>query len=215
MRERPYLVLFLTPVLAYLTLLLLVAAFVARPSALGWIGFGVAAAVAVLIGTGAAILYPRSRTNAPRLHPHPDGTFRLLVVADAHCEGAELCRAVERSLAGRPAQVLVVAPVLASPLHFLTDAEPDEQDDARARLGEALTGLDRLGIAAQGIPAGDDPLQAIGDALARFPADELLVVAPESGRRSWLEHDLERTIRDAYGVHVSRLMLGPSSVARA
>ena len=43
---------------------------------------------------------------------------------------------------------------------------------------------------------GDDPLQAIGDALAGFPANEILVVAALDRRRSGLEHDLERNVRD-------------------
>jgi hypothetical protein len=205
MRARPYLVFFLAPVVAYLAVLL-VAAFVVEPSALGWVGFGVAAMVGLLIGAAASFLYSRSRTNAPRLHPRSDGPLRLLVIVDTHCDGTALCRAVERTVARRAAEVLVVAPVLASPLHFLTDAEEGEREDARIRLDEALQGLTRLGLEARGTLGSDDPLQAIGDALAGFPAGEILLAAPERGHRTWLERDLERKARDTYGIHVSSLI---------
>lgn len=205
MRERPYLVLFLAPVLVYLAVLLLVAVVVAKPSPLGWLGFGVAAAIGMLVAAAASVLYPRSRANAPRLHPHPDEVFRLLVVADTQADGTRLSQAVEHAVGGRPAQVVVLSPVLPSPLHFLTDAERAEEEDARTRLGESLRELERLGIPVRGVPGGDEPLQAIGDALSGFPADEVLLAVAEPGRRTWLEHDLERTVRDIYGVHVSTL----------
>ncbi len=118
MRSRPYLVFFFAPVLAYLVVLFLVAVFVTEPPTLGWIGFGVAAAVGLAIAGVASYLYPRSRANAHRLHPHLDGLFRLLVVADVRCDGAALCDAVQHSVAGRVSDVLVVAPVLASPCTF-------------------------------------------------------------------------------------------------
>jgi hypothetical protein len=213
MRTRPYLVFFVAPVLAYLAVLFLVGVFVVEPTALGWVGFGVAAVVGLLIGGAASYLYPRSRANAVRLHPRPGARLRLLVVADTRCDRAELCRAVQRSLAGRPGEVLVLAPVLASPLHFLTDVEEGEREDARTRLTEAVLGLGELGIEAHGMVGGDDPLQAIGDALAGFPATEILLVAPE--RRSWLEHDLEPAARDAFGVHVSTVTIGRAEPAVA
>ena len=214
MRARPYLVFFLAPVFVYLIVLLLVAVFVVESSTLGWVGFAVAAVIGLLVGAVASFLYPRSRANAPRLNPRPDGLFRLLVVADAHCNGSALCQAVQQKVAGRPAEVLVLAPVLASPLHFLTDAEEAEREDARVRLTEALQGLARLGVEARGTLGSDDPLQAIGDALAGFPAGEILLAAPKR-KRSWLEHDLERKARDTYGVHVSSLTLARETTATA
>lgn len=208
MRERPYLAFFIAPALAYLAVLLLVAVFVVEPTTLGWVGFGVAATIGLLVAAGASVLLPRSRTNADQAHPHPDGLFRLLVVADTRCEIAQLCRAVRNSTAGRAADVLVLAPVITSPLHFLTDSEDREREEACARLAEIVQELTRLGVAARGRLGDDDPLPAIGDALVEFPAREILLVMPEDRRRSWLEHDLERRARDAYGVHVSELTVG-------
>lgn len=170
----------LVPVTGYLAVLLVVAVFVVKPPPLGWIGFGVAATIGILIAGLASVLFPRMRTNAVRLHPRLDGRFRLLVVADAHCASPSLSRAVRDALGGRTGEVLVVAPVLSSPLHFLTDDEDREREDARVRLSEALQGLTQLGIETRGLVGTDDPLQAIGDALADFSANEILLAASGS-----------------------------------
>jgi hypothetical protein len=201
--SRALLLFFVGPVVAYLVALLAIALFVVTPPTLGWIGFGVAAAIGLLVGAAASRLYPLTRTNAVRRHPRPADSSRLLVVADVHCDLAALCEAVERHVGDRPVEVFVVAPVLASPLHFLTDDEPGERRDAGTRLEEALQGLRNLGIAARGAVGSDDPLQAIGDALTVFRAGEIVLAAPETSGRRWLEHDLEQRIRDVYGVHVS------------
>jgi len=203
MRRRPYVLFFLGPVVAYLVVLFLVALYIAKPSGLGWIGFGVAAAVGLSIGTAASFIYPRSRTEASRRHPRLGDQLRLLLVADRHCEESVLCAAVQREVADRPAEVLVLAPVLPPALHFLTDVEENDRDDARARLTESLQALARLGIEAKGTLGSDDPLQAIGDALAGFDANEILVVRSERAERSFFEYDLERKARDAYGIHVA------------
>jgi hypothetical protein len=213
MRSKSYQRVILVPVLAYLGAVLLLAVFVVKPSALGWVGFGVLAAIGLLIGGFAAFLYPRMGTNTNRIHPRADGLFRLLVVADAHCESTPFCEAVRGTIAGRAAEVLVVAPVLASPLHYLTNAEDSEREDARVRLAETLQGLARFGIEARGVVGTDDPLQAIGDSLAGFPATEILLAAPEARQRTWLEHGLERQARDVSGVHVSSLTISVATAA--
>ncbi len=214
-KESRLLLFFVGPVVVYLGVLLAIALFVVTPSTLGWIGFAVVAAVGLLIGAAASRLYPLTRTNAVRIHPRHSDTSRLLVVADLHCDRAALCGAVQSHIAGRPGpvEVFVVAPVLASPLHFLTDAEPGERQDADARLQEALQGLTSVGIRARGAVGNDDPLQAIGDALAAFRAGEILLVAPETSRRRWLEHDLERHTRDVYGLRVSLVTTASAAVS--
>ena len=214
MRMRPYLVFFLLPVLAYLTLLFVLAATVFHPSRLGWGGFGVAAAVGLLFGAGASSLFQRSRTNPSIPRMPVSGPGGLLVVADAHCDRTALCDAVRRRLGDRARDVFVLAPVLASPLHFLTDAEAAETEDARVRLDEALQGLARLGIRATGSIGGDDPLQAVGDVLVGFPAGEILLAVSDRAPGSWLERDLERRVRESYGLPVSSLPLTPAQDLR-
>lgn len=200
-----YLPLFAIPVLAYVAILLGVGIAV-RPSALGWGGLGVSAAIGLLVAGLAAHFYPRTRANAVRLHPRSGDRFRLLVVVETPIEAARLRARVRSAIGGRrPADVLVVCPVRASALHFLTDAEEPEHERAQSLLERTLEGLEDLRVPVGGSLGTDDPLQAIGDALAAFPADEIVVVEPERGRRTWLERDLEQRARDLYGVHVSAL----------
>jgi hypothetical protein len=205
MRSKPYVVLIVAPVVAYLAALVLVAALVVRPSTLGWVGLGVVSAGTLLAAGLVVFLFPRMRAYGARLHPRVGDTVRLLVVTDAHCDSRPISEAVRRRVAGRTAEVLVVAPVLVSPLHFLAGDEHREAEDARVRLTDALQALGHLGIDARGVVGADDPLQAIADALAGFPADEVVLVA-SPGHRFWLEQGIERRARDLYGVHVSTVI---------
>ncbi len=110
---------------------------------------------------------------------------RLLVLADTTCPALEICDSIVAALAGPNPEVLVVAPVLASPLHYLLDDETAERADAEARLAAVVDGLRAAGIDARGRIGDDDPVQALGDALAEFPAVEALVVT--STETHWLE----------------------------
>jgi hypothetical protein len=174
------------PVAVYLLLLLLVAGLYVRPPALGWIGLGVVAAVGALLVLGVTVLFPRMRANvepaaAPERH-------RLLVLADAACPAEAVCDSVAARLAGRDPEVLVVAPVLATELHYVATDEESERGEAEARLAAVVAGLRRRGLRAEGRLGDDDPLQALGDALADFPAGEALVVTPRHAH--WLERGL-------------------------
>jgi hypothetical protein len=89
----------------------------------------------------------------------------------------------------------------------VADDERREAEDARVRLTDVLQVLSRHGIEARGVVGADDPLQAIGDALAFFPANEVLLVL--SRPPTWLERKLERRVRDLYGVHASTVIGEP------
>lgn len=174
------------PVGTYLAILLLVAGLHTRPSALGWIGLGVVAALSAVVATGVLVLFPRMRASVEA--PEAPDPRRLLVLADARCPGDRICNTVAARLAGRDADVLVVAPVLASPLHYLAGDEDAERHDAEERLAAVVTGLRRRGLHAEGRIGDDDPLQALGDALAEFPAGEAVLVTTPGGH--WLEGSL-------------------------
>jgi hypothetical protein len=174
------------PVAAYLATLSLVAALYVKPPLIGWIGFGVVGAFSCLIAAGALALFPRMRTAVDAVAaPEP---ARLVVLADALCPADRLCDTIAVRLAGRSPDVLVVAPVLARPLHYLADDERRERRDAESRLGAVVAALRERGLHVEGRIGADDPLQALGDALAGFPAGEALVVtSPET---HWLEEGL-------------------------
>lgn len=174
------------PVAGYLAILGLVSALVTHPPLLGWIGLAVVAGLGLALAVAALALFPRMRASVEAAAA-PERE-RLLVLADARCPGERLCDTVVARLAGRDAEVLVVAPVLASPLHYLAGDEEREREAARLRLADVVSGMRRRGVRVEGRVGADDPLQALGDALAGFPAGEALVVTSSSGH--WLEDRL-------------------------
>lgn len=203
MHREPRPALVFVPVVLYVALMLALAGLVVHPPLLGWIGLAVVAAVALLAAALAVAFFSRMRTNAPRLHPHAGAVYRLLVVSDVDVEPEEIQSAVWLRALGRSSEVRVVAPVVASALHFAAADEEHEGLEAVHRLQATLKALAASGIPAQGSIGTDDPLQAVGDALAGFAADEIVLVGALPSHRVWLERDFERRARDAFGVPVS------------
>jgi hypothetical protein len=183
---RTTLVRIAVPAVAYLVLLVLVAAFWVKPPLLGWIGLAVVAVVAAALTAGAFFLFPRMRRNVDAVSGGE--RRRLLVLVDTTCPALEIRNSIVAALAGPEPELLVVAPVLASPLHYVANDERAEVADAEARLAAVVDGLHAAGFDARGTVGDDDPVQALGDALAEFPAVEVLVVT--SAETHWLEHDL-------------------------
>jgi len=209
MTRRTVALLVFVPIGVYVATMLVLALLVTHPPTLGWIGLLVATIVATLAGTAVVVFFPRARTNAEGPHPHAADVYRLLVVTDVEVEPWELRSAVELRVLGRRAEVRVVAPIVTpTPLHFLTGDEHEEEDLADERLAEALHTLHAPGIQATGSVGADDPLQAAGDALVGFPADEILLVASLPTTRTWLEQDFERQAGAAFGIPVTTVYGG-------
>jgi hypothetical protein len=174
------------------------------PSA-AWIGFAIVAVIVATLVTATIALFERSELGASAnpaapLPPLGDGRQRLLVVADAGCRGNDACaRIVSRVDRDARPYVRVVAPTIASPLHHMTDDEGRERDGAGRRLDEVVSLLREEGIRARGLVGSDLPLEAIQDALAVFPADEIVVLAPPPHGSAWSERDLVERARAAFG----------------
>jgi len=123
---------------------------------------------------------------------------RILVVANRTCPCPALLEDVARRAQDRsPSEVLIVAPALNSRLrHYVSDVDAAVAE-ARGRLELALDGLDVLGQQAEGQIGDSDPYVAIADALAAFPAAEIVVSTLPPGQSNWLERGLiERAGRD-------------------
>jgi len=195
------------PVGAYLLLLVLVAALWVKPPLIGWIGLAVVAVLSAAGTTGAFFLFPRMRRNVDPVEGSE--RRRLIVLADACCSAREICESIVAALAGPNPEVLVVAPVLASPLHYLFGDEKAERAEAQARLDAIVDGLCAEGIVAHGRIGEDDPVQALGDALVEFPAVEALVVT--SAHTHWLEGDLFERARKLVPV-LQQVMAEPAAV---
>jgi hypothetical protein len=178
------------PVVVYVVLMALVAALWVKPPLLGWIGFGFVAVVGVALIIAAPALFAAFRTNLPSTAElrRREG---VLVLADATCSFGQLSESIVRHVRGRDVEVHVVAPTLPDPPHYLASDEDADRGAAAQRLAETLEQLEEAGIAATGSVGTDDPVQALGDAVAAFPATELVIVT--STESHWLEEGvLER-----------------------
>jgi hypothetical protein len=177
----------------------------------GWIGFGVAATVVLVVSTALALFLVRSSRAAgsedPRRHPaRRAGVHGVLVVADEGCSGAALGDLLSESLRGRQAEVLVVAPALVSAVHYLDSDLDAARTEAQARLDETVGALSAAGISARGEIGSESPLEAIADALAVFPADEIVVATPPPERTNWLERGVVERARELYETPVTHLI---------
>ena len=141
----------------------------------------------------------------------------ILVLANETADADELLDVIERSAAG-DANVLVVAPALNSRLRHWSSDEDDAREHAKERLQRSVARLHEAGVDATGMIGDADPLQALRDALAWFPAD-LLVVATHPARRSnWLATNLvERAGRHFAGpiLHVTAGSAAPAMALAA
>jgi hypothetical protein len=102
---------------------------------------------------------------------------RLLILLLGDAARADIEAAVEARGEGYPS-VYVVVPARVSALDWLANDERSAQDAAGVLALEAewlLAGHAEIGGGESGNP---DPVQAVADALERFAADEIVVVAP-------------------------------------
>lgn len=151
----------------------------------------------------------RDRTAQARL--------RILVVANETVEGDELHDLIADHAGGRPADVIVVAPALNSRFrHWLSD-EDGARRSADARLERSLDRLAAAGIVSYGWVGDADPLVAIEDALAIFPADELIISTHPEHRSNWLARDVVRRARERFRLPTAHVVvdLAPARVPQA
>src|SRR4051794_33317229 len=114
-------------------------------------------------------------------------------------------------LVGDEATTMVVVPqVRQSRLQWLANDE-DRAHDVAQRASERLA-ADSPGMTVAAEAGDSDPLLAIEDALARFPADEIVVVTRPEDDTGWLESraaDDEGLARVVRGVPVRRAVVEP------
>jgi hypothetical protein len=101
------------------------------------------------------------------------------------------------------AEVLVVAPALNSWLRRWTSDEDDARRRADERVAAFADDLERRGIHADRRIGDADPVQAIADALATFPADEI-VIAGAQERSTRLADGLASRARRRFALPISR-----------
>jgi hypothetical protein len=103
------------------------------------------------------------------------------------------------------AEVMVVAPALDSRMRFWTS----DSDEAIARAEEvqqeSVERLEEDGVRATGESGESDPLLALQDALATFPAEEIVIFKHGEDSRNWAEEDLVEQARERFSVPVREM----------
>jgi len=147
--------------------------------------------------------------------PPTEGGRRILVIANRTCPCPILADEMARRASAAPADVLVVAPALNSRLrHWVSDVD-EALARAHERLDLAVAALRKRGIFARGEIGDADPLHAIEDALARFPADEIVIATLPAGRSNWIERGLVEKATARFGIPIAHLVSGYDLVEEA
>jgi GABA permease len=132
---------------------------------------------------------------------------QVLVIANRTLAGEEL-RALLRRRGTRGAQLRVVAPILASRVHYVASDIDQELQEARARLATMLAWASAEGLDATGT-VGDPnvALGAIEDELRLFGADEVIISTYPAGESNWLETGIVERLREELDVPVTHVIV--------
>jgi hypothetical protein len=136
-----------------------------------------------------------------------NGRFRILAIANETLEGDELHNLIVDHALGRAVDVIVVAPALNSRVRHWFSDEDRARRDADIRLERSLARLARAGLASYGWVGDADPLVAIDDALAVFPADQLIISTHPERRSNWLARDVVVRARQRFGLPVAHVVV--------
>jgi hypothetical protein len=134
----------------------------------------------------------------------------LLLIAEEICGPCLARELADRGDGPEDASVAMVAPAL---VPSAAAAQTDDIDtaiaEAQRKVDASVTLLRGQGYTAVGKVGDSDPVQAIGDGLAEFPSEEVVVVTHRSDRMKGLERDLvDRATRDL-GISVTHIVMNP------
>jgi hypothetical protein len=134
---------------------------------------------------------------------------RVLVIANRTVNAHEL-RAELRRRAARGAELHVVAPILASRVHYIASDVDRELDEARARLATALAWAAAEGISVTGkVGDANAALAAIEDELRLYGADEVIISTFPQGKSNWLETGIVERLREELEAPVTHVVVEP------
>jgi hypothetical protein len=184
---------------------LIVALFI-HPPPLGWVGFTIVSMIVLGLGALAPLAFERTRVSPQRPAATGDARKRLLVIADSHCSETALCAEVPTRLHGHVAVHLVV-PVRVSHLHYLTDDESKEGQEAEQSMSISVGLLQKRGVWTTGAVGSDKPLESMTDALGVFPATDVLLATPPEDDSYWLERGLLEKARGLTAAPVTQVVV--------
>ena len=128
----------------------------------------------------------------------------VLVIANRGCPCPTLVDAVEDRAAG--GHVHIVTPALNARLrHWVSDIDR-ALANAEQRLANVVETFRHTGLQVTAEVGDSDPLMAIADALAQFPADEIVLATRAPRDANWLERELAARARERFPLPVVQLV---------
>lgn len=145
-----------------------------------------------------------------------DGRYRVLVMANQTVRSPDLIAEVVRITEGRDAEVLLVVPAVVPGRAELWASDTDEAAErARQRMELTLLDLKQAGRRVRGQVGDTEPNQALMDALAEFPADEILISTLPPATSNWLERGVVERAREEIDLPIRHLVWEPEAASKA
>jgi hypothetical protein len=134
---------------------------------------------------------------------------RLLIVSDAAiADVTQLPRSV-RALIDAAAELLVVTPNLPGRISWLADDLDSSREVAEGRLKAVLSNMRAIGAEVRGVTTHDTVLTAIGDAVAQWQPDHILVALRGPEHAHWQEKGLIDQIENRFNLPVTTYVVDP------
>jgi GABA permease len=165
----------------------------------------------LLLSAAAVAVYLRQRGPEPeatKVTPlgGPDER-RVLVVANETVGGQELLSTISTLALSQQTRFLVVCPALNSRLKTYTSDEDPAREAAQQRLDVTLARLASVGIEASGVVGDGDPVVALDDAVRTFGPNEIVISTHPPGRSNWLEKGVVDSVRARYDIPVTHVVV--------
>lgn len=135
-------------------------------------------------------------------------TRRVLILVDDACSAPDLCASLDLFAEGEPIEALVISPAHGGAFAQWYVDEDAARAAATHRLRTCLNCLAGNGIEVHGHLGDPDPVQAIGDALHEFEAEEILLVTAPREPSRWLRPSVVDRVRRTFAQPV-RLVASP------
>lgn len=149
----------------------------------------------------------RALSEAALDRARPPAGHHVLVVANEALAGAELAELILQHRREH-VEVDVLAPVLASHVHYAVSDIDSELAEARTRLERSLAWARAHKIVARGEVGDPNPTTALEDELRTFGANEVIVVTHPRDRETWQERGELARLRRELGVPVTHFVAG-------
>ena len=133
--------------------------------------------------------------------------MKLLVLATEPVSADDVRRALPGDEGVEGAEVLVVAPAVnESPVAFWVSDSDEAIADAESVAERTAAQLRERGASARATTGESEPLLALQDALATYPADRILIIARDDEERArYREENVAEETQKRFGVPVTEL----------